>query len=921
MAKRPFRSVGQRVRDYARGHINNYVSSGDVVSRSELPPSWQQNAQEPLIYAETPSAQPPSDIQTEQTPETEEQPLSPEQIWQQRATSLFDMLKQREAETEARQAAGQNATDVQRAMGDGGDSPSSLPRRRRGAVVDVPSQRPAVPPDETPEEEGSPSDFFFLNEPGQNDVQRIMETSSPVAQQQPEPEPTRADNPPNSFWRRLFSRGDDTPDISLERAESFDDDLFEEFADTRQVEPVEPQQLTPEENWETPNTTGEAQTSQANIQHGTSQLSQHAPQPDTSVERQPTTSTSEPTPQVTRSSPPAMQRQSDNPPISTMPHMAEDDFAFEPDQAALDSPSETPSSSQATRPSMPVVQRESSANDQAAPQLQWESSPLTAQSFPSVAYQIDNETAFSQAEPDELASATRPIEPIASDESVEQLGSPFYEVSSTPEPPSVSFDVQSAPSEPTIQRSAAPETGHESITEPEEPPDAAPEIRPIPAQFMQPPTSSIQREYDVEDEQYRWDEVENQPEINSSEAQYSHSQSEPDAPTTFTPIPSQDSPTQTPKRVTQVQRKPAESTQDSSNYSEHIPSSVQTAQTIQRETEAVSQPDDPEWQDAPTTFTPMSDAEIASASPAPTSVQRETDQPANPPPKAEARAAPDAPTTLTPTPEQIVGFETPQIQRQTTAHSDALLEQPAPRDPALPPSPWTGFMNPSETPHQRIKRPTPPVQRAPEQPTQSRVSDPAPASDSEALPPIAQNPVDLFTAMRDAGMITSEPTDAVSKPPQISRQSAPESSNPSAQPSLNQPIQQDSSMEQVIPPKGSVDADLLSLLDLPTDTPILRRKTSEIPVERSNDPPTSSHGANQPDYPPNYIAPPIREDGDDRNSIMRAQPTTDPAPTSTEGSEQPQGEGDINVDKLARDVLSVLRQRLRIEQERGGRKS
>ena len=128
-------------------------------------------------------------------------------------------------------------------------------------------------------------------------------------------------------------------------------------------------------------------------------------------------------------------------------------------------------------------------------------------------------------------------------------------------------------------------------------------------------------------------------------------------------------------------------------------------------------------------------------------------------------------------------------------------------------------------------------------------------------------------------------------------------------------------MEQVIPPKGSVDADLLSLLDLPTDTPILRRKTSEIPVERSNDPPTSSHGANQPDYPPNYIAPPIREDGDDRNSIMRAQPTTDPAPTSTEGSEQPQGEGDINVDKLARDVLSVLRQRLRIEQERGGRKS
>jgi hypothetical protein len=125
-------------------------------------------------------------------------------------------------------------------------------------------------------------------------------------------------------------------------------------------------------------------------------------------------------------------------------------------------------------------------------------------------------------------------------------------------------------------------------------------------------------------------------------------------------------------------------------------------------------------------------------------------------------------------------------------------------------------------------------------------------------------------------------------------------------------------LEQVVPDAGSQEADLLSLIDLPPDTPVIRRARGETPPDRSITPAPEQEVAR----PPAFTAPSIEEHGDDWGNLMleRETSTTSAQATSPTTETAPNEESGEKVDKLARDVLDVLRRRLRIEQERRGGK-
>jgi hypothetical protein len=125
--------------------------------------------------------------------------------------------------------------------------------------------------------------------------------------------------------------------------------------------------------------------------------------------------------------------------------------------------------------------------------------------------------------------------------------------------------------------------------------------------------------------------------------------------------------------------------------------------------------------------------------------------------------------------------------------------------------------------------------------------------------------------------------------------------------------------EAVPSAEDSTDGELLSLLNLPPTTPVIRQEQSSPVVSRSISP-TRDQRRSEPAEPVAQ-SPVMSEQSDDWGSIMRAETTAPaesaaPARSTSEEGDAPQE--DVNVDKLARDVLDVLRQRLRIEQERRG---
>jgi hypothetical protein len=67
----------------------------------------------------------------------------------------------------------------------------------------------------------------------------------------------------------------------------------------------------------------------------------------------------------------------------------------------------------------------------------------------------------------------------------------------------------------------------------------------------------------------------------------------------------------------------------------------------------------------------------------------------------------------------------------------------------------------------------------------------------------------------------------------------------------------------------------------------------------------------------------IEHYSDEPHDLMRAlEAPSSPSPTRDEGSANSEDAGeDVDVDKIAREVYGILRNRLRIEQERRGGKS
>ena len=233
-------------------------------------------------------------------------------------------------------------------------------------------------------------------------------------------------------------------------------------------------------------------------------------------------------------------------------------------------------------------------------------------------------------------------------------------------------------------------------------------------------------------------------------------------------------------------------------------------------------------------------------------------------------------------------------------------------------------MNPAPRKSERVKRPAPPtlVQRTSDTSSASESSAATPADQpyhpaQDNSPALPEQPVDVFTALMDAGAVKT-PTTA-SAPPQISRQTAPDTSSSTSQSPSRGEIS-GTGLEQHIPDAGSVEADLLSLINMPPSTPIIRQAQTEASVSRSIEP-TPEHGMSQP----SGITPTIEQHTESLDSLMRAETTETPSPASpaSTGSEGEGKSGDagVDVDKLARDVMGVLRRRLRTEQERRSGKS
>jgi hypothetical protein len=221
-------------------------------------------------------------------------------------------------------------------------------------------------------------------------------------------------------------------------------------------------------------------------------------------------------------------------------------------------------------------------------------------------------------------------------------------------------------------------------------------------------------------------------------------------------------------------------------------------------------------------------------------------------------------------------------------------------------------VQPSGTPPQRRTEDAP-AQPTPESLSQSSVDD---------LPSLPEQSVDLFTALRDAGMIPSSPSDSAAAP-QVSRRAASDVTHTlanAAPPDQSQITPVESAAAEAVPSaEDSTDGELLSLLNLPPTTPVIRQEQSSPVVSRSISP-TRDQRKSEPAEPVAQSSI-MSEQSDDWGSIMRAETTAPaesaaPARSTSEEGDAPQE--DVNVDKLARDVLDVLRQRLRIEQERRG---
>lgn len=199
--RNPFKPLGTRLRDFARGKISRYVPVGESSSGKTAAPSWASSASAPLDWGDqspaTPQAGPAElpnfETHTERTvpvsflgASSNSQPATPTPqaaadpapkpkpmsrldflnfIWTKREEQLHS---NRPAPAESSSA---DSGNIQRSADGEAAPPKPIGRRRRGAVVDVPTPRSP----ETPTESGNPDssespDFFFVGEDSSPDA-------------------------------------------------------------------------------------------------------------------------------------------------------------------------------------------------------------------------------------------------------------------------------------------------------------------------------------------------------------------------------------------------------------------------------------------------------------------------------------------------------------------------------------------------------------------------------------------------------------------------------------------------------------------------------------------------------------------------------------------------------------------------------
>ncbi|KXK19525.1 MAG: hypothetical protein UZ15_CFX003001995 [Chloroflexi bacterium OLB15] len=199
--RNPFKPLGTRLRDFARGKISRYVPAGESSSGKTAAPSWASNASAPLDWGDQSPAAPqagPAELpnfetHTERTvpvsflgassnsqpatptPQAASDPASKPKpmsrldflnfIWTKREEQLHS---NRPAPAESSSA---DSGNIQRSADGEAAPPKPIGRRRRGAVVDVPTPRSP----ETSTESGNPDssespDFFFVGEDSSPDA-------------------------------------------------------------------------------------------------------------------------------------------------------------------------------------------------------------------------------------------------------------------------------------------------------------------------------------------------------------------------------------------------------------------------------------------------------------------------------------------------------------------------------------------------------------------------------------------------------------------------------------------------------------------------------------------------------------------------------------------------------------------------------
>lgn len=1096
------------MRDFARAHIHSYLSSGDGVSRSPLPPSWQNDAAEPLVWREdaAPVALPPAPAHdAPAVPEAQQEIPAPQPAAPAPGVVTHKMLERLLAAHEERMAKEGTATaplsspdsapaPVQRQpdlSSDAGDaSPRVVTRRRRGAVIDVPSQ-----PSSSPADEETPPDFFFLNDaaPETPAVQRAP-ADLPAPQTQTEaPKPA---SPATSFWRRLFSRGDDTantvPDSAADSSPSVESSTPVESAAAQPLTSAETPSFS-ESNAPAIQRATETAAAQPSSQPSTQQ--QPMPQPAAEAATKLTPIEPQESASVRENALPSLESSStyiqENASPETMPGVqriapsetVQREAALEHGERVQSPPHETPTLGEVSNPTAqqpqqnvsgsqpaPMVQRDAEQqafSDQpsaassttsgdpsgidppqvgthmpftpaAEPSLQRKTD--APQSFASAIESSSAETNVDQASgvtpPAQRQTMTPPKPEQPSSTIVEQTpnvqrqanptaantGLPIAPASAeTPvaegDMPSASqaFASAPAPDQPTVRRkpeqSARPESA--PLTQSETPSPAisrqtgvspnpvaqrqsSPDDQPI-VPVREQPVTAIQRDADPQASGSS-DLPESNPPAIAPEPSLSDLQGvgtpTPPHPASAMPVLQPDfnedtAPSAPAKPLSAIKwhiaqpnltrestakpiqrtsgairrkaisgaRPPARRVQHSTSFasateqqSTELDSSAPEAPQaaaftpvtpqIQRSADVHEQDNQHSHQSltGEPAFEAGDEPTSRSLAAPPSSLQRDVSLPdishIETGHKPHALTT-DVPTILTPiAPQPAPHASAPVVQSQTsTGINDADEATPQPetkRLPPTPPSPWSAFIQPPAS-----ALPPAPVQRSAviETPQQGATaqrtikdapalpsSETAPRPSADDVPSLPEHSVDLFTALRDAGMIPSSPPDSPATAQGL-QQTVPDVIHRSSSPALPEESQiapvERSIEASTAPEDTSTDAELLSLLDLPPTTPVIRQAQSSPVVSRSISPDREQPRSEPAE--PTARPPLIDEQSGDRSGIMRVEttaPTDTAAPAQSEEGGATQGE--VNVDKLARDVLDVLRQRLRIEQERRG---